>query len=78
MEELERVTTAQIFSELRQVVDRYAKKANIANYSRSVAFGAFIDGALFAQGKYIALHDKDFKRLKTDWINITEHEEKGE
>lgn len=68
---MEQITTAQIPPELRQVADRYVKKANIANYSRSVAFGAFIDGALFAQGKYIALHDKDFKQLKTDWINGT-------
>ena len=66
---MEKITTKQISPELKEVAHRYAQKTQIANYMRPTAFGAFIDGALYAQGKYISLHDKEYRELKNNWID---------
>lgn len=68
MSEFKAINTADIPQELRDTAQRYAQKAKIANYMRSVAYGAFIDGALWAKGIYIQHHDKDWKELKIEEI----------
>ena len=67
MSEYTPITSADIPPELRQVAERYAQKVQIANYMRPTAYGAFIDGALFAQGKYLEHKDKDGLKLKIDF-----------
>ena len=47
---------------------RYIDKNKTVNYMRPVAYGAFIEGALYAMGKYVSHYDKNFKQLKNHLI----------